>query len=139
MKVTMSGGSSCSTFCGYHGHFNYGGRTSATRCFPYLNCNACSVSGLTVADMMTIVASHEIREAVTDPMLNAWFDNAGYEADDKCAWHHLYQMADGGFYVQPEFSNGGLVGGCRTRRRRLRRSVAGLDCGATIWHRGVKC
>ncbi len=110
MKVTMSG-SSCSTFCGYHGHFNYGGTDIRYAVFPYLNCSACSVSGLTVADMMTIVASHEIREAVTDPMLNAWFDNAGYEADDKCAWHHLYQMANGGFYVQPEFSNGGLVGG----------------------------
>jgi hypothetical protein len=74
--------------------------------FPYLNCNACSLSGLSVADMMTIVASHEIREAVTDPQLNAWYDSSGYEADDKCAWHHLYQMADGGFWVQPEYSNG---------------------------------
>lgn len=110
VKVTMSGGASCSTFCGYHGHFNYGGTDIRYAVFPYLNCSACSLSGLTVADMMTIVASHEIREAVTDPMLNAWFDNAGYEADDKCAWHHLYKTA-GGFYVQPEFSNGGVVGG----------------------------
>ena len=106
MKVTMSGGASCSTFCGYHGHFNYGGVDIRYAVFPYLNCNACSLSGLSVADMMTIVASHEIREAVTDPQLNAWYDSSGYEADDKCAWHHLYQMADGGFWVQPEYSNG---------------------------------
>ena len=107
MKVTMSGGASCSTFCGYHGHFNYGGLDIRYAVFPYLDCNACKLSNLTVADMMTIVASHEIREAVTDPMLNAWYDNSGYEADDKCAWHNLYQMAEGGFVVQPEFSNGG--------------------------------
>jgi hypothetical protein len=109
MKVTMSGGASCSTVCGYHGHFNYGGRDIRYAVFPYLNCSACSLSNLTVADMMTIVASHEIREAVTDPMLNAWYDQAGYEADDKCAWHNLYRMTDGGFFVQPEFSNGGTA------------------------------
>jgi hypothetical protein len=106
MKVTMSGGGSCSTFCGYHGHFNYGGRDIRYAVFPYLDCSACKLSTLTVADMMTIVASHEIREAVTDPMLNAWYDSSGYEADDKCAWHNLYRTANGGFFVQPEFSNG---------------------------------
>jgi hypothetical protein len=104
MKVTMSG-SSCSTFCGYHGHFTYNGFDIRYAVFPYLNCNACKLSNLTVADMMTIVASHEIREAVTDPQLNAWYDNSGYEADDKCAWHNLYRTTDG-FAVQPEYSNG---------------------------------
>ena len=61
--------------------------------------------------MLTIVASHEIREAVTDPGdngQNAWYDSAGYEADDKCAWHNLYQTTSGGFWVQ-EFSNGGTI------------------------------
>jgi len=111
MKVTMSGGASCSTFCGYHGHFSYGGSDIRYAVFPYLNCNACKLSSLSVADMMTIVASHEIREAVTDPQLNAWYDDMGYEADDKCAWHNLYRMSDGGFAVQPEYSNGGTVGG----------------------------
>jgi hypothetical protein len=105
MKVMMNG-ASCSTFCGYHSHFNYGGLDIRYAVFPYLNCSACKLSSLTVADMMTIVASHEIREAVTDPQLNAWYDGAGYEADDKCAWHNLYRMADGGFVVQPEYSNG---------------------------------
>jgi len=106
MKVTMSGGVSCSSFCGYHGSFSYGGVQIKYAVFPYLNCAACSLSGLTVADMMTIVGSHEIREAVTDPNLNAWYDAAGYEADDKCAWHNLYKT-NGGFMVQPEYSNGG--------------------------------
>jgi len=104
--VTMTGGASCSTFCGYHGHFNYGGLDIRYAVFPYLNCSACKLSNLSVADMITIVASHEIREAVTDPQLNAWYDDQGYEADDKCAWHNLYRMAEGGFMVQPEYSNG---------------------------------
>ena len=111
MKVTMSGGASCSTFCGYHGHFSYGGADIRYAVFPYLDCNACKLSNLSVADMLTIVASHEIREAVTDPQLNAWYDDQGYEADDKCAWHNLYRMYDGAFWVQPEYSNGGTVGG----------------------------
>jgi hypothetical protein len=105
MKVLMNG-ASCSTFCGYHSHFNYGGLDIRYAVFPYLDCAACKLSNLSVADMMTIVASHEIREAVTDPQLNAWFDGSGYEADDKCAWHNLYHMANGNFVVQPEFSNG---------------------------------
>jgi hypothetical protein len=109
MRVTMGGGASCSTFCGYHSHFNYGGLDIRYAVFPYLDCNACKLSTLSVADMMTIVASHEIREAVTDPQLNAWYDDQGYEADDKCAWHNLYRMAEGGFAVQPEYSNGGAT------------------------------
>jgi hypothetical protein len=107
MRVTLQGGSSCSSFCGYHGSFSYGGQAIKYATFPYLDCSACKLSTLSVADMMTIVTSHEIREAVTDPQLNAWYDAAGYEADDKCAWHNLYQMTRGGFWVQPEYSNGG--------------------------------
>jgi hypothetical protein len=110
MTVTSGTGSSCSTFCGYHGYFSYGGRSIKYAVFPYLSCSACKLSNLTVGDMLTIVASHEIREAVTDPLLNSWFDRRGYEADDKCAWHNLYQTW-AGFWVQPEYSNGGTIGG----------------------------
>jgi hypothetical protein len=105
----LQGGSSCTSFCGYHGHFSYAGLDIKYASFPYLNCTSCKLSGLSVADMLTIVTSHEIREAVTDPDSNAWYDAAGYEADDKCAWHNLYQTTTGGFWVQPEFSNGGTV------------------------------
>ncbi len=113
-RVTLNGGASCATFCGYHSHFTYSatGQQIKYAVFPYLNCSACKLSNLTVGDMLTIVSSHEIREAVTDPgdnNVNAWYDAAGYEADDKCVWHNLYQMTRGGFWVQPEFSNGGTV------------------------------
>jgi hypothetical protein len=105
MKITTQGGSSCSAFCGYHGHFAYNGLDIKYAVFPYTDCRACSVAGKQVIDILTIVTSHEIREAVTDPDLNAWYDDAGYEADDKCAWHNLYRTT-AGFWVQPEYSNG---------------------------------
>ncbi|MEO8100546.1 MAG: hypothetical protein ABI811_22805 [Acidobacteriota bacterium] len=66
-----------------------------------------------MADLLTIVTSHEIREAVTDPGdngANGWYDLTGYEAEDKCAWHNPYQMQSGGFWLQAEYSNS--AGGC---------------------------
>lgn len=107
MKISLQGGTSCSAFCGYHSHFTYNGTLIKYAVFPYTDCRACSVSGKTVADILTIVTSHEIREAVTDSLGSAWFDSQGNEADDKCAWQHLYQTANGSYWVQPEFSNGG--------------------------------
>lgn len=104
MRVQLQG-FSCQSFCGYHGHYSYNGQQIKYAVFPYLNCSACKLtSSSKVADMLTVVTSHEIREAVTDPELNSWFDSVGYEADDKCAWQQLYQIT-GGFWVQPEFSN----------------------------------
>jgi hypothetical protein len=38
------------------------------------------------ADGMASVLAHELEEAHTDPQLNAWYDNRGYENADKCAW-----------------------------------------------------
>jgi hypothetical protein len=105
MRITSQGGSSCSAFCGYHGHFAYNGLDIKYAVFPYTDCRACSMPGKQIIDILTIVTSHEIREAVTDPDLDAWYDGAGYEADDKCAWHNLYQTTSG-YWVQPEYSNG---------------------------------
>jgi hypothetical protein len=36
---------------------------------------------------MASTIAHELSEAVTDPDLNAWFDSAGNENADKCAWN----------------------------------------------------
>lgn len=55
------------------------------------------------------VASHEYYEAITDPLLNAWFDSAGAEIGDKCAWTHGVALV-GTYYVQTEWSN--KVSGC---------------------------
>jgi hypothetical protein len=109
MRIALQGGTSCSSFCGYHSHFTYNGTLIKYAVFPYTDCRACSLAGKSVADILTIVTSHEIREAVTDSLGTAWWDAQGYEADDKCAWHNLYQTTNGGFWVQPEYSNGGTV------------------------------
>lgn len=37
-------------------------------------------------DAMASIVAHELEEAVTDPDLNAWYDSAGNENADKCAW-----------------------------------------------------
>ena len=114
-KSTMGSSSSCTGYCGYHNSFTYNGQTALYAVFPYNDCSGCSLTGKTVLDMETIVTSHEIREAITDPV-NAWWESAsGYEADDKCAWHNLYQQT-GGAWVQPEYSNAlaGWPRGCVT-------------------------
>ena len=114
-KSTNGSSASCRNYCGYHSAFTYSGKTIKYAVYPYLNCSGCSLSGTTVVDMITVVtsqspdiaqgvdSSHEIREALTDPV-NAWWEStSGYEADDKCAWHNLYRI--NGYLVQPEFSN----------------------------------
>lgn len=106
---------SCTSYCGYHSSFTYNNKTILYAVLPYLTCSGCSLAGKTVVDMETIVTSHEIREAITDPV-NAWWEStSGYEADDKCAWHNLYQQT-GGAWVQPEYSNAlaGWPRGCVT-------------------------
>ena len=114
--VSTAGSSrSCTSYCGYHSSFTYNGQTILYAVFPYNDCSGCSLSGKTVLDMETIVTSHEIREAITDPV-NAWWESSsGYEDDDKCAWHNLYQQT-GGAWVQPEYSNAlaGWPRGCVT-------------------------
>jgi len=112
---TLGSSRSCSSYCGYHSSYTYNGQTILYAVFPYNNCSGCSLSGKTVVDMATIVTSHEIREAITDPV-NAWWESSsGYEADDKCAWHNLYQQP-GGAWVQTEYSNAlaGWPRGCVT-------------------------
>ena len=90
MAVNAGGGAvSCSVFCGYHSAFLYNGTYILYAAMPYLNCNGCRfVSGGTVADQLTVVLSHETREAVTDTF-NSWYDANGDEADDKCNSTHL--------------------------------------------------
>lgn len=112
---TLGSARSCTSYCGYHSSYVRNNQTILYAVLPYNDCSGCSLSGKTVLDMMTIVTSHEIREAITDPV-NAWWESSsGYEADDKCAWHNLYQQT-GGAWVQPEYSNAlaGWPRGCIT-------------------------
>src|SRR5579863_485550 len=98
---------SCTYFCAYHSGFYYNGNAILYAVFPFPDCGGCNI-GYPDADMLTMFVGHETRETVTDAY-GAWYDSSGYEADDKCAWSNLYRTANGNFFVQPEFSNGGNV------------------------------
>jgi hypothetical protein len=93
---------SFSTYCAYHSYFTSGSTTILYSPEPYVDTNraACGYQsadfGLTgtvtgpngdiAADEQISIASHELMETVTDPMLNAWYDASGYENGDKCAY-----------------------------------------------------
>ena len=97
------------TFCAYHGNFSYAGIDVKYSSMPYPSCGGCQWPGWTVAQNFDHFASHETREAVTDPDGTAWFDRQGNEADDKCAWSPSPFLANGYGY-QYEWSN--VAGGC---------------------------
>jgi hypothetical protein len=89
-----SGGSSCAytAYCAYHGAFGASPVIYAN--MPYGNLSVCaagqpSPNGDAVADSVTSTASHEVTEAITDPLLNAWFTNPqGNEIGDLCAYNY---------------------------------------------------
>jgi hypothetical protein len=117
--VNECSGSSCSgtSFCGYH---------SVTSGTPYAiipypenvqaSCSTFSVpNAVPGADDAINITSHELFEILTDPLLSAWWDAAGYEVADKCAWEYGPRTAPfvGGdvtvngrtYIVQKEYSN----------------------------------
>ncbi len=54
------------------------------------------------------VTSHEMIEAITDPRNGGWYDGAGSEIGDKCAWsfHSVETLANGSQWkLQMEWSN----------------------------------
>lgn len=108
---TIGGSSSCTSYCGYHSNYTYGGVAIKYAVMPYPSCGGCQGSaqaGLSIAAAsLTITSGHEMREAATDALGTAWYDRRGYEADDKCAWQLFLA---GGFQHQKEWSNS--VSGC---------------------------
>lgn len=99
-------------YCAYHGFFpDSGGRGPVKYSIePYPSCGGCQVPGFTPAQNQEHFICHETREAVTDALLDAWFDRRGFEADDKCAWSPTPFIGTGGFAYQYEWSN--AVRGC---------------------------
>jgi hypothetical protein len=53
------------------------------------------------------VSGHELSEMLTDPQLNAWYDQQGQENSDKCAWTWNGTVAIGGqsWKIQGNWSN----------------------------------
>ncbi len=110
-------GCAYTTYCAYHGTTNSGGAIYANQ--PYAHVNGCSTGespNNNAADDTINVTSHEHNEAITDPQLNAWYDAAGYENGDKCAWDFGSSSGPAGaqynqtinghnYYLQREYSN----------------------------------
>ncbi|MEA2643991.1 MAG: hypothetical protein QOG08_1017 [Chloroflexota bacterium] len=99
VSVSLDGSSSCSTFCGYHNDIN-GQIFYAV--MPYPDCPGCS-GALTVLDAITSTSSHELCEAITDPIPGkGWYDDSNGEIGDICAWQ-TKKLGD--YSVQLEWSN----------------------------------
>jgi hypothetical protein len=94
----MGGSKSCQSYCGYHN--NVGGIYYAV--MPYPLCAGC-LGGMNAFDALTGTSSHELCEAITDPVPGSgWYDDANGEIGDICAWN--FKKVDG-FNVQLEWSN----------------------------------
>jgi hypothetical protein len=100
-------------FCAYHGALAADPSVTYTN-LPYMTdagtaCGEDIVNGANgLLDGVSIVEGHELAEAITDPLLNAWYDFYGQEIGDKCAWNgHLADIPThaGTFPVQPLWSN----------------------------------
>lgn len=99
VTVTQGGSASCKVFCGYHD------ATSSDIFYavmPYPGCSGCS-SSMAALEALTVTASHELCEAITDPIPgDGWYDQQNGEIGDICAWQ---TKKLGQYTVQKEWSN----------------------------------
>jgi hypothetical protein len=112
VTVQMGSDASCTTFCGYHDTFSLSdGSAVYYAVLPFPSCDGC-LGGLQEFDALTATTSHEISEAVTDPVPGSgWYDDANGEVGDICAWQFRSdsngQLPAGvsSYNVQLEWSN----------------------------------
>lgn len=104
VTVQMGQDASCTTFCGYHSNFQLSDGTQVFYAvLPYPSCAGCMGSLSSPLDSLTAITSHEISEAITDPIPGSgWYDDANGEIGDICAWQF---RQDGPYNVQLEWSN----------------------------------
>lgn len=94
----MGGSKSCQSYCGYHS--NDGKVYYAV--MPYPSCSGC-LGGMGALDALTGTSSHELCEAITDPVPGSgWYDDVHGEIGDICAWNF---KTVAGYTVQLEWSN----------------------------------
>jgi len=100
--VTASSGF-CTQYCGWHTHGTISGSDikysfvgNPDRCPSSCAAQTTSPNGNAGADGMASIIAHELEETVTDPDLNAWYDNTGAENADKCAWTFGTTQTTGG-------------------------------------------
>jgi hypothetical protein len=84
----------CTQYCAWHtnGTINgkdikYGFVGNPDRCPFACEQQTTSPNDNAGADGMANLLAHEISESLTDPDLNAWYDQRGNENGDKCAWN----------------------------------------------------
>ena len=69
---------------------------------PYPDCQGC-IGSLAAFDALTSTSSHELSEAITDPIPGqGWYDQNNGEIGDICAWK---TKQVGNYTVQLEWSN----------------------------------
>jgi hypothetical protein len=99
VTITLDGAASCSKFCGYHSDIK---GTIFYAVMPYPDCTGCT-GALALMDALTSTSSHELCEAITDPVPGqGWYDDQNGEIGDICAWQ-TKQL--GSYAVQLEWSN----------------------------------
>jgi hypothetical protein len=99
VRVVQGGSASCTAFCGYHN--DIGGQLFYA-VMPYPGCQGCT-GGFSVLDALTSTSSHELCEAITDPVPGrGWYDDHNGEIGDICAWK---TKKLGPWTVQLEWSN----------------------------------
>jgi hypothetical protein len=104
VAVELQGARSCRTFCGYHDAID---ERVFYAVLPYPDCGGCR-AGRTPLEALTVTASHELAEAITDPVPGTgWYDDEVGEIGDICAWRT--KTLDE-YVVQLEWSN--AAGGC---------------------------
>jgi Phosphate-induced protein 1 conserved region len=96
----------CKTYCAWH---TYGTISGTDIKYSFVgnpdSCpSACAPqtigpNGNAGADGMASLIAHELEESVTDPDLNAWYDQRGMENADKCAWTFgtVYKTSNGAY------------------------------------------
>jgi hypothetical protein len=99
-QVKLDNAASCKNFCGYHEATPTADIFYAVMPFP--NCDGC-LGGLNTFPALTSTSSHELCEAITDPIPGqGWYDDNNGEIGDICAWK-TKQL--GNFTIQLEWSN----------------------------------
>ena len=99
VTVSQGNSASCQDFCGYHDSF---GQNVYYAVMPYPGCSGCT-GGSAVFDALTSTTSHELCEAITDPIPGqGWYDDNNGEIGDICAWK---TRTLGNYTIQLEWSN----------------------------------
>jgi hypothetical protein len=99
VQVVQGNTASCQSFCGYHDSF---GSNVYYAVMPYPGCAGCT-GGLAVPNALTTTTSHELCEAITDPVPGqGWYDDNNGEIGDICAWK---TRTLGSYTIQLEWSN----------------------------------